>query len=69
MCLGSTAGKAKRRPCYPSWRECELVAGMGRAAGMIQTLLLILLVVLIVSAIAGPRWYSGRRGPGPGPLD
>jgi hypothetical protein len=36
---------------------------------MIQTLLLILLVVLIVSAIAGPRWYSGRRGPGPGPLD
>ena len=31
---------------------------------MIQTLLIILLVVLIVSAIAGPRWY-GRRGPGP----
>lgn len=30
---------------------------------MIQTLLIILLIVLIVSAIAGPRWYGSRRGP------
>jgi hypothetical protein len=29
---------------------------------MIQTLLIILLVVLIVGAITGPRYWNGRRG-------
>ena len=29
---------------------------------MIRTLLIILLILLIVGAFTGPRWWGGRRG-------
>ena len=35
---------------------------MGNEGAMIRTLLLILLILLIVGAFTGPRYYRSRRG-------